>query len=123
MKKILYSLLLLLLFTTSIFASSDSSTIITKNGTDYLEVSIDCDDVINECVIAFTDADLTKIKTISRLKSFKSWNRLFIAGKLELISMEYRDNKQVLTFIICYSQNKKLRSNNFGSEMLRAEKE
>jgi len=123
MKKLLISMLVSLLFATSIFSNIVDPTIITKKGINYLEVSIDCNAVIDECTTTFASVDLTKIKAISRLKSFKSWNRLMLAGKLELINIEYRDNKQILTFIICHSRNRKLRSNNFGSEILRTGKE
>jgi len=100
-----------------------SPTLNVKKGDHYITIDIDCINIDEECTEVFTSEDMTKIKTIAKLKSYKSWMRLMKSGQLELISVKYRYNKKVLTFIICKSHEYKLVSNRYGNEILKMKKE
>lgn len=118
MNKIIISILMLVYFSITLSANVSEPVLIVKNGSKYMEITIDCDSAKEQCEEGISKNDLTKIRAVAKLKSFKSWSRLMEAGVLELVSVEYRDNKKVLTYIICNSHNPKLISNNFGSELL-----
>jgi hypothetical protein len=106
----------------SVHGSDDTISITIDDG-EFIEFSIECSGIMDECKAILDTKDIRKLKTIAKLKSKKSWTRLIKSGNLELINVEDRTNIKILTFIICYSVDNKLINNSRGSEIFRMSKE
>jgi len=112
MKKII--MLLMFLYTLTFGYDNVNTKSIVNHGK-YLKMEIICDENTG-CELA--DIERYKLLAIAKLKSRKSWLRILKKNNLKMKSIDFKGDKQIITFIICNSADSKLYDSSYGIEIL-----
>lgn len=108
------TVLILLIITTLYGRPTDAL----PEDTTFIKIHIICDENDDKCD-QLDEATVKKLKAMSKLKTFKSWMRIFSSDKGENFLNKFdADRKKVITYIICHSADaERLNNNQYGIEI------